>query len=54
MKVSEETVDPLHNNIRAAKGIVKTVRTTLGPRGRDKMMVDEAGNTIITLSLIHI
>ena len=48
MKVSEETVDPLHNNIRAAKGIVKTVRTTLGPRGRDKMMVDEAGNTIIT------
>ena len=48
MKVSEDAIDPLHSNIRAAKGIVKTVRTTLGPRGRDKMMVDAAGNTIIT------
>lgn len=46
--MNEEKIDPLHNNIRAARAIVNTVRTTLGPRGRDKMMVDAAGNTIIT------
>ena len=46
--MSDEKIDPLHNNIRAARAIVNTVRTTLGPRGRDKMMVDAAGNTIIT------
>ena len=46
--MNDEKIDPLHNNIRAARAIVNTVRTTLGPRGRDKMMVDAAGNTIIT------
>jgi len=46
--MSDEKIDPLHNNIRAARAIVNTVRTTLGPRGRDKMMVDAAGNTLIT------
>ena len=35
-------------NIRAAKAIVETVRTTLGPMGMDKMMVDGAGNVIVT------
>ena len=46
--MSEERVDPLHSNIRAARAIVNTVRTTLGPRGRDKMMVDATGDAIIT------
>jgi chaperonin GroEL (HSP60 family) len=46
--MSEERKDPLHSNIRAARAIVNTVRTTLGPRGRDKMMVDAGGNAIIT------
>ena len=27
--MSEERIDPLHNNIRAARAIVNTVRTTL-------------------------
>ena len=35
-------------NIEAVKRIVSTVRTTLGPMGMDKMMVDGAGNVIVT------
>ena len=35
-------------NIRAAKTIVETCRSTLGPMGMDKMMVDGAGNVIVT------
>ena len=35
-------------NIEAAKRIVGTVRTTLGPMGMDKMMVDGGGNVIVT------
>ena len=35
-------------NIRAAKAIVETVRSTLGPMGMDKMMVDGGGNVIVT------
>lgn len=46
--MSDNAIDPLHSNIRAARAIVNTVRTTLGPRGRDKMMVDSSGSTIIT------
>ena len=41
-------MDPLHNNIRAARLIVNTVKSTLGPMGRDKMLVDNAGRTVIT------
>ena len=36
------------NNIRAAKLIADTVRSTLGPAGMDKMMVDGGGNVIVT------
>ena len=36
------------HNIRAAKKIVETVKTTLGPMGMDKMMVDGGGNVIVT------
>ena len=35
-------------NIRAAKAIADTVRSTLGPAGMDKMMVDGGGNVIVT------
>ncbi len=35
-------------NIAAAKAVAETVRTTLGPKGMDKMIVDDTGTTIIT------
>jgi archaeal chaperonin len=36
------------NNITAAKTIAKVVRTSLGPRGMDKMLVDSIGDVTIT------
>ncbi|MCL4324383.1 MAG: TCP-1/cpn60 chaperonin family protein [Candidatus Thermoplasmatota archaeon] len=36
------------NNIAAAKAISEAVRTTLGPRGMDKMLVDGMGDITIT------
>lgn len=36
------------NNIAAAKLVAETVRTTLGPKGMDKMLVDAMGDVIIT------
>lgn len=36
------------NNIAAAKAIADTVKTTLGPRGMDKMLVDSLGDVVIT------
>lgn len=36
------------NNILAAKILAETVKTTLGPKGMDKMLVDRAGNITIT------
>ncbi len=36
------------NNIQAARAIADTVRTTLGPRGMDKMLVDGMGDITIT------
>ncbi len=35
-------------NIAAAKAVADTVRTTLGPRGMDKMLVDSTGDVVIT------
>ncbi|MEK6807745.1 MAG: thermosome subunit alpha [Nanoarchaeota archaeon] len=35
-------------NIAAAKAVADTVRTTLGPKGMDKMLVDSMGDVIIT------
>ncbi|MBU0470046.1 MAG: TCP-1/cpn60 chaperonin family protein [Nanoarchaeota archaeon] len=40
--------DAQHNNIAAAKAVANTVRTTLGPKGMDKMIVDSIGDVIIT------
>lgn len=36
------------NNIMAAKMVAETVRTTLGPKGMDKMIVDSLGDITIT------
>ncbi len=36
------------NNILASRVISETVKTTLGPKGMDKMLVDRAGNVIVT------
>lgn len=35
-------------NIAAAKAVAETVRTTLGPKGMDKMIVDSLGDVTIT------
>jgi thermosome len=40
--------DAQRNNILAAKIVADCVKTTLGPKGMDKMLVDSAGNIIIT------
>ena len=40
--------DAQHNNIAAAKAVAQAVRTTLGPKGMDKMIVDSAGDVIVT------
>src|SRR5437660_10455636 len=36
------------NNIQAAKLIAEIVKTSLGPRGMDKMLVDSLGDVTIT------
>src|SRR5215469_16483626 len=38
----------LANNIAAAKAIADAVRSTLGPRGLDKMLVDSMGDVVVT------
>ena len=40
--------DAMSNNIAAAKIIAESVRTSLGPRGMDKMLVDQFGDVVIT------
>ena len=35
-------------NIQAGKAVAESVRTTLGPKGMDKMLVDSTGNVIVT------
>lgn len=36
------------NNIMAGKLVAETIRTTLGPKGMDKMLVDSLGDIIVT------
>ncbi|WP_066414435.1 thermosome subunit alpha [Halorubrum aethiopicum] len=36
------------SNIAAGKAVAEAVRTTLGPRGMDKMLVDSTGTVVIT------
>ena len=40
--------DAQRNNIMAARLVAETVRTTLGPKGMDKMIVDSVGDITIT------
>jgi thermosome len=40
--------DAQNNNIAAAKVVADTVKTTLGPKGMDKMLVDSLGDITIT------
>jgi thermosome len=40
--------DAQRNNILAAKVVAATVKTTLGPRGMDKMLVSGIGDVVIT------
>src|SRR5665811_1770599 len=40
--------DAQNNNIMAAKAVAEAVRTTLGPKGMDKMLVDSMGDVVIT------
>jgi chaperonin GroEL (HSP60 family) len=40
--------DAQRNNILAAKVVAETIKTTLGPRGMDKMLVSTIGDVIIT------
>lgn len=37
-----------NNNIMAARAVANAVRTTLGPKGMDKMLVDSMGDIVIT------
>tara|TARA_R110000824_G_scaffold21993_1_gene81193 strand:+ start:358 stop:1851 length:1494 start_codon:yes stop_codon:yes gene_type:complete len=48
MSENEGNTSAVVHNIRAAKRAVNTVKTTLGPMGMDKMMVDGGGNVIVT------
>lgn len=40
--------DAQYNNIMAARTIADSVRSALGPRGMDKMLVDSMGDVVIT------
>ena len=40
--------DAQGSNIAAGKAVAEAVRTTLGPRGMDKMLVDSTGEVVIT------
>jgi archaeal chaperonin len=40
--------DAQRNNLLAARIVAETVKTTLGPKGMDKMLVDASGEVIIT------
>ena len=40
--------DAQKNNFAAAKGVSDAIRTTLGPKGMDKMLVDPMGDVVIS------
>ena len=44
----------LISNINACQGIVDAVRTTLGPRGMDKMIVEEGKKVSCAIILCHL
>ena len=44
----EKGKEAQYNNIRAAMAIADAVRSTMGPKGMDKMLVDSMGDVVIT------
>jgi thermosome len=40
--------DARRSNVLAARAVAGAVRTTLGPKGMDKMLVDSSGNVVVT------
>jgi len=40
--------DAQNMNITAGKAVAESVRTTLGPKGMDKMLVDSGGSVVVT------
>lgn len=46
--IRQKGKDAQKNNIAACKAIADAVRTTLGPKGMDKMLVDSIGDVVIT------
>ena len=45
---SEKSKDVRQTNIIAARAVADVVRTSLGPRGMDKMIQDQRGRVLIT------
>lgn len=45
---SEKTKDIRLSNLLAARGVADAIRTSLGPKGMDKMITDGSGDTTIT------
>ena len=41
-------LDALKNNIRSARVLARTLRTSLGPRGMDKILVSPDGEVTVT------
>ena len=41
------------NNIAAAKAIAEAVRSTLGPKGMDKMLVDSMGDVVKLMMVLQ-
>ena len=44
----EKGTGAVHNNIAAARAVADAVKSTLGPKGMDKMLVDSLGDVTIT------
>lgn len=44
----ESGKDAQHTNIEAAKSVAESLRSTLGPRGMDKMLIQPSGDVVIT------
>src|SRR5512136_735272 len=44
----EKGAGAVHNNIAAARAVADAVKSTLGPKGMDKMLVDSLGDVTIT------
>jgi thermosome len=45
---TEKGKEAIENNIMAARAVANAVRTTLGPKGMDKLLVDATGDVTIT------